>query len=148
MGGTRPKQQRPEKPVKPHKTPIDEFERMSPEERQKALDRLPPPQRQKLQDRLQQFGQLPADQQRTLKGMYSRLNELPANRQEVVRQSMNKFLQEKPDRQQAMRDELKGLGGLSVQDRQARVESPDFRGKFNKKEQEIVRDMSELLPPN
>jgi len=147
MGGNRPKQQRPEKPAKPAKTPIDEFQRMSPDEQQKALERLPPAQRQKLQERLQQFNKLPAEQQRTLKTMYSRLNDLPKERQEGVRQSMNKFVQEPPERQQAMRDELKGMAAMSATDRSAHMSSPDFKSKFNKKEQDMVRDMSELLPP-
>lgn len=146
MGANRPRQARPEKPPKPVKTPIDEFQRMSPEEQRRALDRLPPQQREKLQERLQQFNQLPAEQQRTLKNMYARLNQLPPGRQEVVRKSINKFLQEPADRQQAMREEMRGMAAMPATDREAHLQSPDFRQKFNKKEQEIIRDMSDLLP--
>jgi Arc/MetJ-type ribon-helix-helix transcriptional regulator len=79
--------------------------------------------------------------------MYSRLNQLPPARQEVVRKSINKFSQEPADRQQAMREELRGLGALPEPARQARLSSPEFRSKFSGKEQEIVRDMADLLPP-
>jgi hypothetical protein len=147
-GMNRPKPPRPEKPAKPAKTtPIDEFQTMSPQERQKALERMPPAQRQKLEERLQKFNELPAEQQRTLKNMYTRLHELPSGRQDAVRKSMNQFFEQSPERRQAMREELKGISALPEQDRVARMASPEFRSKFNGKEQGIVRDMSELLPP-
>ena len=129
------------------RTPIEEFETMSPEQRQKALDRLPPEQRQKLQERLDRFNQLPPERQQALKNLYNRLHALPPERQNAVRTSINKFSQQPPDRQQAIREELRNMAGMSPEQRTAQVSSPEFRQKFNKKEQEIVRDMSEVLPP-
>ncbi|HLK35018.1 MAG TPA: DUF3106 domain-containing protein [Terriglobales bacterium] len=128
-------------------TPIDEFMRMSPEERQKALNRLPPAQRKRLQERLQRFNQLPPGEQQTLKGMYNRLNQLPAERQQVVRRSLNQFTEQPGDSKQAIRQELKSLGQMSPQERDARMASPEFRARFSQNEQGIIRNMSELLPP-
>jgi hypothetical protein len=149
-GMTRPNPPRPvpsQKPQKAEKTPIDEFQTMSPQERQKALDRMPPAQRKKFEERLQKFNELPAEQQRTLKNMYNRLNELPPGRQDAVRKSMNQFSEQPVERRQAMRQELKSIGDLPEQDRAARLKSPEFRSKFSHKEQDILRNMSELLPP-
>jgi ribonuclease E len=146
-GMIRPKPPRPEKPAKAEKTPIDEFQTMSPQERQKALDRMPPAQRKKLEERLQKFNELPAEQQRTLKNMYNRLNELPPGRQDAVRKSMNQFSEQPVERRQAMRQELKSIGELPEQDRETRLKSPEFRSKFSHKEQDILRNMAELLPP-
>ena len=142
-----PKAPKPTKAAKNVKTPIDEFMRMSPEEQQKALNRLPPEQRRRFQERLQRFNQLPAAQQQTLRNMYDRLNQLPPERQQAVRRSMNQFSREPQDRRQAMRQELKGLAPLPAEDRQARLASPEFREKFSEKEQGIIRDMSDVLPP-
>jgi hypothetical protein len=127
-------------------TPIEEFETMSPAERQKVLDRLPPDQRQKLQERLDRFNQLPPERQQALKNLYNRLHQLPPERQNAVRQSINKFSQMPPERQQAIRGELTTLANMSPEDRKKHVSTPQFRQNFNKKEQEIVRDMSEVLP--
>lgn len=146
-GMNRPRPARPEKTARPPKTPIEEFQRMSPQERQKALDRLPPQQRKNLEERLQRFNQLPPEQQRTLNNMLGRLNQLPPERQEVVRKSMNWFSQQPMGRRQAMREELKGLAALPAEDRPARMSSPEFRFKFSDQEQETIRDMSDLLPP-
>jgi hypothetical protein len=127
-------------------TPIDEFETMSPEQRQKALNRLPPAQRDKLQKRLQKFNALPAEQQQSLKNLYNRLHQLPPERQEAVRNAVSRFSEQSPQRQQAMREELQNMSNLSEQERQERLASSDFRKKFNHKEQGIVRDMGPLLP--
>ena len=129
------------------RTPIDEFETMPPAQRQRALDRLPPEQRQKLQERLDRFNRLPAEQQQALKNLYNKLHELPPQRQDAVRKSITKFSQESPQRQQAIREELRNMAAMSPEERQSYVSNPEFRSKFNKKEQEIVRDLSDVLPP-
>lgn len=128
------------------KTPIEEFETLPPEQQQQALNRLPPAQRQKLQERLQRFNALPPEQQQALKTLYNRLHQLPPQRQEAVRKAINKFSQAPADRQQAMRDELRGVAALPAEERQTHLNSPEFRSRFTKKEQDILRDMSPLLP--
>jgi hypothetical protein len=128
------------------KTPIDEFMRMSPADRQKALNRLPPEQRRRLEEKLERFNQLPRGQQQTLRNMYDRLNQLPAERQQAVRRSLNQFSQQPPERRQAMRQELRSMAPLDAQEREGRMTSPEFRERFSEKEQRIVRDMSGLLP--
>jgi DNA-directed RNA polymerase subunit F len=127
-------------------TPIEEFETMPPEEQRKALDRLPSDQRQKLQERLRSFNQLPPERQRALKDLYNRLHQLPAEKQDAVRKSLNKFSQEPPERQQAMRQELRSMASMSAGERKTHVSTPEFRRKFSKKDQDIIRDMSEVLP--
>jgi len=130
----------------PAQTPIEEFETMSTAEQRKALSGLPPEQRQRLQERLQRFNQLPPERQQALKSLYNRLHQLPPERQNAVRQSINKLSQQSPERQQAMRQELRSMANMSPQERQAHVSAPEFRAKFNNQEQEIVRNMSEVLP--
>ena len=153
QGGPRPPKPHAEKPPKPFKqpknvkTPIDEFMRMSPEEQQKALNRLPPEQRRRFQERLERFNQLPPQQQQNLRNMYNRLNQLPPERQQVVRRSLNQLSQQPPDRRQAIRQELRRMAPLAAEDREARMASPEFLGRFSEKEQGIIRDMSDLLPP-
>ena len=147
MGMGRRPPARPERAQKGPKTPVDEFLRMSPEEQQRALDRLPPDQRERLQKRLEAFKQLPPEQRSNLGEQYRRLSELPPERQEVVRNAFKRFGNQPPERRQAMRQELRQLSDLSPEERQARLDGPEFRGKFNQHEQQIIKDMSHLLPP-
>ena len=131
---------------KEDKTPIEEFETLSPEEQQKALNRLSPSEREKLQERLKRFNALPPEQQQALKTLYNRLHQLPSDRQDAVRGAINKFSEQQPARQEAIRQELRDMAVLTAAERRARLASPEFRAQFNKKEQEILRDMSPLLP--
>jgi len=138
---------RVENPETTDKTPIDEFETMSPERQQQALDRLPPAERKKLQQRIEKFNQLPGEQQRALKNLYSRLHQLPPDRQNAVRKAMNKFGLQPVARQEAIREELRGMAPKPERERLARLASPEFRKKFSGQERDIVRDMSPLLSP-
>ena len=130
----------------PKKTPIDEFERMSPERQREALAKLPPDRRKKVENQLAQLRSLTPERQAILRETYSRLSELPADRREAVRKSFQKFGSQPADRQDAIRAELKQLGDLSPNERDAHFKSQGFRKEFNRGEQQIVRDMSELLP--
>jgi len=63
-----------------------------------------------------------------------------------VRKAINRFSEQSLARQQAIREELRSIAVLPPQDRQAHMNNADFRSRFNKKEQDILRDMSPLLP--
>ena len=45
-----------------------------------------------------------------------------------------------------MRDELNQLRAMPQAERQAQIDNPEFRERFNKREQKILGDMSSLLP--
>jgi hypothetical protein len=133
-------------PEQASRTPIDEFETMSPEEQQKALDRLPPEERQKVRQQLQRFKALPPEQQQALRNLYTRLHQLPPERKETVRRAVVRFSEQPPDRRQAIRNEFLNLANLLEPQRQTRMASAEFRATFNRKEQGIIRDMAPLLP--
>lgn len=146
QGGSKGSKRPTEKSPKDSGTPIDDFMHMTPEEQREALERLPPGQRARLQQRLNRFNQLPAKQQERLRTMYDRLNQLPPARQNLVRRSLNELSQQPADRRQAIRQELRKLAPMGPKDRAMRLSSPEFKQKFSEKEQQIVNDMSDLLP--
>jgi hypothetical protein len=128
------------------KTPIDDFERMSPEQQQKALAKLPPERRKKVQEQLARLRNLPPEQRAALRQTYQRLSEFPPDRQQQLRKSLQKFGSQPSQRQQAMREELRHLSEQSPEERANRLNSPEFRHAFNRSEQQVVRDMSDLFP--
>lgn len=148
MGGMgRHPSPRPERVPKAPKTPVDEFEKMSPEQQRKALAKLPPERRQKIEERLQNLRSLTPEQRTALKQEYGRFAELPPARQEAVRNAFKKFGNQPPDRQQSIRDELNHLSGMPPEERSSFMDSKDFRRQYNHNEQQIIKDMSDLLPP-
>ena|SRR5580704_10977189 len=128
------------------KTPVDEFERMTPQEQQDALAKLPPERRKKVEAQLAHLRSLPPEQRAALRQTYNRLSEFPPERQQQIRKALQKFGSQPADRQEAIRQELKQLNGLAPEDRESRMKSPEFRRSFSHNEQQIVRDMTDLLP--
>jgi hypothetical protein len=149
MGMGRHPAPRPERTIKAPKatkTPLDEFQRMSPEERQKALDKLPPDRAEKLRKQLKEYSQLTPEQQAIAKEQLEMFRNLPPERQDAVRRVFNRFSQQPADHQQAMRQELNQLHGMPEADRQARLASPETKSRFSKDEHKMLQEMSGLLP--
>lgn len=129
-------------------TPIDEFERMSPEEQQQALARLPADQRKRVEDQLRKFNQLPPEQRQALNNLYSRLHQLPERQQESVHKAIDRFSKLPMERQQVVREQLRSFAALPGQDRAAHLRSQAFKQGLSRKEQGIVRDMLPLFIAN
>lgn len=129
-------------PISRHEAHLEVFERMSPEQRQQAMASLPPERRKKLQKQLDVYDHLSPAQ----KGQLDWFNHLPPDRQEAFRKVYKNFLNEPPGRQQILRDEMSRLSSLPKAERKARLSSPEVRSNFNKREQQILEQMSEALP--
>jgi len=125
-----------------HEAPLEVFERMTPEQREKAMASLPPERRKKLQQQLKIYDQLTPAQ----KNQLDWFNHLPPARQEAFRKVYKKFVNEPPERQQTMREEMSRLSSLPIGERQTRLASPEVRERFNKNEQQILGQMSDALP--
>ena len=145
--GRRPPPPHSQPVPQPSRTPLEEFERMSPEEQEKALAKLPPERRQRMEERLRNLRSLSPEQRSNLMLQYGRFNELPPARQEAVRNAWKQFGAQPPKQQQAIRKELRRLAGMSPDKRQTRLDSPAFRRKYPSDEQQIIRDMADVLPP-
>ena len=153
MGGSHPQQHAP-KPEKAHPPnpekgphPVDDFLRMSPQQRQQALSRLPEERRRKIQEQLDRFDRLPPAQKERLMQQYERFRQLPPERQQAIRKAMQKLQNQPPDRQQAIHQELNRLRAMPASEREEHLNSPDVKSRYNKHEREILSDLSDALPP-
>src|ERR1035438_8302870 len=77
---------------------FNKLERMTPEEREKALSQLPPARRAQIEQRLQNFEKLPPAVQERRLDRLERLNSLPPKRRNEVRRSMNQLQNLSDDR--------------------------------------------------
>lgn len=145
------------RPAVPHSAPpakapkaahdsIDEFARMSPEQREKTLAKLPPERAEKLRKQLDEYSKMTPQQQAAAREQLAAFRNLPPQRQEEMRKAFSNFSRQPVERQQVIREELDQLRGLPEADRQARLNSPEFQGLFTNNERKIIRDMSGLLP--
>ena len=64
---------------------------MTPEEREKALQKLPPERQQRIREQIQHFNSLPPGEQDRLRERYQRFSALPPETQDAMRRDMRRF---------------------------------------------------------
>ena len=122
--------------------------RLTPEERERALEKLPPQQQQRIQNQLKYFDSLPKDQQEMMLKRLERFDSLsPLEKREFTLnfQALNQLPQ---PRQQMVRAALRRLQVMNEADRQVLLNSPAFKSRFTPDEIHIIDNLSEvILPP-
>ncbi|MCU1275819.1 MAG: hypothetical protein JWO48_3250 [Bryobacterales bacterium] len=130
---------------KNERTPVDRFNRMSPEQRQQALEKLPPERRKKIEDQLNQYNSLTPEQRRQLRSRYQAFNQFPPEKQNQARRLFRQFGELPPARQGPIRQEFENLRTMPDAERRARMNSDEFRNKYDSHEQKFLSDLSGLL---
>ncbi|HWF11553.1 MAG TPA: DUF3106 domain-containing protein [Bryobacteraceae bacterium] len=141
-----PNQKAPKADNHPGEQMLLGLQNMTPEEREQALSRLPPARRSQIEKRIQNFEALPPAAQERRLNRLERLNSLPPRRQNQVRRSMRDLNALPGDRRKAVNQELQRMSSLPDADRQAHMNTDDFRSRFSPSEQEMIGNLDELLP--
>jgi predicted Fe-S protein YdhL (DUF1289 family) len=130
-------------------TALDRWNSMSPEQRERALQKLPPERQQQIRRRLERFNSLPKEEQDRLRSRYERFSSLPPDRQQTVRRQIRNWSQLPDERRPVVSREFDQLRRLTPEERQARIQSDEFRARFSPHEQRILSDLSDnlALPP-
>ncbi len=123
-------------------TPLEKWNRMTPEERQRALQKLPPERRRELQQKLQQFRNLPPAEKQQLRERYQAFSQLPPEQQTHARELFRQFNSLAEDRRPIVRREFEQLRSMPPSERDARMNSEPFRGRFTPSEQLMLQDLS------
>lgn len=122
--------------------------RMTPEQRERALEKLPPERQNRIRRQLQRFDNLSSDDQAAVLKRYERFSQLSPEKQNLVRRQMQSLNQLPPRRRQAIARELQNMGSLSESERRNLLNSDDFKSKYSPEEQKMIGDLSEyMLPP-
>lgn len=140
----------PRRPM-PHPLPkpgtmIERLNRMTPEERQRALDRLPANRRARVEERLNRLNAMPPEARERLRGQYEEFQKLPPERQESFRRAFREFNQLPRERKPAVRRSVVRLRNVTPEERNATLDSDAFRSRFNESERQIIRDLAERPP--
>jgi gas vesicle protein len=121
---------------------IDRFSEMSPEERQRVLGNLPPERRKRIEENLREYQNLSPSQKERLQHFH----ELPAEKQQAARKVFREMNALPIERKQDLRRELLKLRRMTPEDREARFQNEEFRGRFTADERRILQQMTELFP--
>lgn len=117
----------------PQVNPAKELERflgMPPEDREKALAKLPPQQRARMEQQIQHFENLPPAQRENQLRRLEAFQNLPQARRPVVRQ------------------EIEDLRALPRAVRIDRLSGEEFKQSFSPEEQKYIREAFPRLAPN
>jgi len=127
---------------------LDRIRKMTPAERRRLMERLPPERQKAIADRLERFQQLTPEEREQLRHQYELFERLPQERREAMRRLYQRFNSLSEERRPLLREEFQSLQALSVEERQARMNSDEFRNKYTAAEQQLLSDMSKILPEN
>ena len=101
---------------------LERWERMTPQQRERALSKLTPERRAQVEERLRRLEDLPAAERQQLRQRYQEFQGLPR------------------DRQDALRLELQALRNMRPMMRRRRAGSPEFQRQYSPEEQRILRE--------
>jgi len=99
---------------------LERFQKMSPEDREKALDKLPPARRARVEQQLERFDNMPPEQRERQLQRLQAFQELPPERRAVVRQ------------------EIQDLRGLPPRLRKDKLNGEEL-DQFSPEEQDLIR---------
>jgi hypothetical protein len=118
--------------------------RMSPEERDRAIEKLPTPQAQENARRtLAWFDALPKDQQDNQLRRLERFAQLPPERKAEVRRMVAAANQLPPPRKGAVGQALLRLQQMTEEQREATLRRPGFQSRFSLEELRIIIGLSD-----
>jgi len=128
------------------KAALERLHNMSPAERRRALEKLPPDRKRTVQQRLDEYDRLSEADRAKLAERFENFSELSPEKQESVRKMFRRMVTLPPERRQVLRRELNQLHRLPEDERRARIASQEFRESFNPSEREILEELSALSP--
>jgi hypothetical protein len=134
----------PAKPPAPAKSALERMSTMTPEQRRRVLDKLPPERQKVVMDRLENYQKLPPAERQRLNDQYQLFRQLPPERQDEMRRLFRKFNNLPEDRKAAMQQEFQNIRGLPEAERRARLRSEEFRMKYTVPERRLLSEMADV----
>lgn len=126
------------------KQQLDRLSAMSPDERERALSRLPKERREEIERRLDLYRNMTPDQRERATRQAAAMT--PEQRR-AVRNQVQRMAALPQDRRPAVRREVARLREMTPEDRKSHLSNEQFRTRFNNEEQKLIEDISETLPP-
>lgn len=123
--------------------PVERLRRMSPEQRRRALNQLPPDRKKAAEDRLDRYSKLSPEERSRLNRQWDKFRKLPPERQNQLRNAFRDFQSLPPSRQNAVRAEAGRLKQMGAASRSERLNSPEVRRNFSSRERTLLREFSE-----
>jgi hypothetical protein len=119
---------------------------MTPEQRERVLEKLPRGQQENLRRRFEQFDQRPPEERARLLRAWERLESLSPERRELLTRQMQAFNSVADERRPVLRRALNQLGRMTPEERTAALASEPFKRRFSAQELQMLSDLAENYP--
>lgn len=130
-------------------SPAARLYRASPEERDRALEKLPPKMADQIRKQLDIFDKMPKPQQEVMIRRAERFAALTPEQKGMFVEQMRALGQLEPERRREIGIALRRLQPLGDDDRRKWIASDAFKSRFSADEQKIITDLAEvMIPPN
>jgi len=128
--------------------PVSRLYRASPEERERALEKLPPRMQDRFRQNLAWFDGLPKPQQEIVVRRSERFAALTPERRKEFLDQMRALNQMTPERRRPIVQALRRLQMMPDAERATVLDSEQFKSRFSPEEQRMITDLSAvMLPP-
>lgn len=126
--------------------PVQRLLLMSPEQRERAIEKLPASQQERLRKLFEQFDNLPpAEKERRIR-FWNAFSAIPPDKREILDRQIETYNHLPPERLEVVGPELQRLWRMSPEGRRARLASDSFKSQFTPGEQRMLADLAEYYP--
>ena len=125
---------------------LDRYNAMSPEQREKFLEKLPAERRKQFELNRQNLNKLDDDQKARLQNQYENFQQLPPEKQQAARRAFRQMNQMPAERRQTIRGEAARLNQMSEPERQTHLSSEEFKTSYSPEERKIIQELGSLIP--
>jgi len=131
----------------PPGSPAARLYQATPEERERAIEKLPPAAQERVRNQLKYFDSLPKNQQEIMIRRTERLDALTPEKRRAFQQQMQNLNRLTPDRRQAVAGALRRLQVMPEEQRLRVLNSEQFKSRFSPEEHRMIADLSEVMVP-
>jgi hypothetical protein len=126
---------------------LEKLRRMAPEERERALEGMPPVRRRMMEQRLERWERMAPARKQRLQGSFENFRQMKPEQQENLRGLVRKFNDTMPAGKRVDgRRALTHLRKLDPEGRKRFLESPRMKDRFSDSERDLLAEMAQNLP--
>lgn len=126
---------------------LERLNNMTPEQRRRALERMPADRRQMLENRISNLNKVTPEARERLRKDFDHFQQLPPEKQEEARKVLRQIADLPEDRRRQVRGAVNHLRQQGSDVQQERVSSKAFAKRFTTDELRLIRSALSLLPP-
>ena len=131
----------------PLANPVQRMMAMSPEQRERILEKLPPQQQANIRQRLENFDRLPPAEKARRLQLFQRFSSLPVEKQQILERQLPAYNALPPEKKEILGfREIQQMARMSDSERQARLNSEELKSKFSPAELKMISDIAENYP--